>query len=103
MTDAIANVGPISVAMDASHMSFQVWFCFAKAVIIIYVFSFIIIQFYDGGVYDPFLCSQNKLDHGVLAVGYGTYEGKDMYIIKNRCGFIGTCLLKIFNDLGPFS
>lgn len=54
-----------------------------------YKISFLVIQFYDGGVYAPFLCSQTKLDHGVLAVGYGTYDGKDMYIVKNRYIFIG--------------
>lgn len=48
-----------------------------------------IIQFYHNGVYDPIFCSQTKLTHGVLAVGYGTDNGKDMYIVKNRYTCIG--------------
>ncbi|KAN0026226.1 hypothetical protein ACTFIV_007210 [Dictyostelium citrinum] len=52
--ESAVNANPVSVAIDASHQSFQL---------------------YTSGIYYEPECSSSSLDHGVLTVGYGSGSG----------------------------
>ena len=40
---------------------------------------------YHSGVYYEPACSSTHLDHSAVVVGYGIYENKDYWLVKNRC------------------
>jgi len=61
---AALALGPVSVAVEADKSVFQ---------------------HYTTGVVTSTACGQN-LDHGVLAVGYGTEDGQDYWLVKNSWG-----------------
>ncbi len=42
------------------------------------------LQFYAGGLMDIPNCSRTSLTHAMLLTGYGTYGGKDYWLLKNR-------------------
>ncbi|XP_052817751.1 procathepsin L-like [Mya arenaria] len=66
LQQALAEIGPISVAIDASHVGFQT---------------------YKTGVYDDPQCSPDRIDHSLLVVGYGTTkDGIQYYNCKNSWG-----------------
>ncbi|TKS88302.1 Cathepsin S [Collichthys lucidus] len=61
---AVAKIGPISVAIDASRPNFA---------------------FYHHGVYKDHTCTHH-VNHGVLVVGYGRERGHDYWLVKNSWG-----------------
>ena len=84
---ALQEVGPVAVAIDASHITFQL---------------------YKKGVYNPHTCSKTALDHGVGLVGADYSDSSKPYlIVKNSwgAGFVLWCACGyvLVADLGFFS
>ncbi|KAL2099337.1 hypothetical protein ACEWY4_005817 [Coilia grayii] len=65
LQEALANVGPVSVSVDAGQDSFMS---------------------YSSGVYNEPKCSSSRTSHAMLAVGYGTEDGQDYWLVKNSWG-----------------
>ncbi|KFM79650.1 Cathepsin S, partial [Stegodyphus mimosarum] len=59
LKQAVAIIGPISVAIDGGQETFHN---------------------YRGGIYDEPKCSNSELDHAVTVVGYGTENGVDYWL-----------------------
>tara|TARA_B100001287_G_C22643176_1_gene511213 strand:+ start:28 stop:1050 length:1023 start_codon:yes stop_codon:yes gene_type:complete len=59
---ALVFHGPLSIGIDASSWSFQL---------------------YHSGIYTNKKCSNKDLDHGVLLVGYGKYNGVSYWKVRN--------------------
>jgi hypothetical protein len=61
---AALNIGPVSVGIEADKPVFHA---------------------YTGGIINSTSCG-TMMDHAVLAVGYGSENGQEYYIIKNSWG-----------------
>lgn len=64
MAEAVVKQ-PIVIGLDASKLSFQM---------------------YTAGVYRDSQCSQERIDHYMLVVGYGNSEGVDYWLCQNSWG-----------------
>ena len=41
-------------------------------------------QFYSRGVFSTARCSSHSVNHALLITGYGSYNGRDYWLAKNR-------------------
>ena len=65
LTNALATEGPVSVLVDASQFSFQL---------------------YNSGIYYDPKCSSTNLNHAMLSIGYGMHADAEYYLVKNTWG-----------------
>lgn len=63
IAEHLVKVGPLSVAINAN-----------------------LLQFYWGGIFNPFICNPKGLNHGVAIVGFGEEKGKKFWIVRNSWG-----------------
>ena len=94
---AVANVGPVAVAIDGASNAFRVSMnangLAPRAPFItqsrhhnILTHLLMIVQFYYSGVYDSSRCSSSSLNHAMVVTGYGGNSGKYYWLAKNRFG-----------------
>jgi hypothetical protein len=60
---AVALYGPVAVGIDAGQWGFAN---------------------YQGGIYSDKKCSNVDMNHAVIVVGYGTENGVDYWLVRNR-------------------
>ncbi|XP_053369367.1 procathepsin L-like [Clarias gariepinus] len=65
LLNAVAQIGPVSVGVNAKLASFHR---------------------YRSGIYADPLCDPRTVNHAVLVVGYGTEKGQDYWLVKNSWG-----------------
>ncbi|XP_012684956.1 cathepsin S, ortholog 1 [Clupea harengus] len=65
LQQTVANIGPVSVGINAMLPSFH---------------------HYRGGIYSDSQCNPKITNHAVLVVGYGTENGQDYWLVKNSWG-----------------
>lgn len=65
LKQALATIGPVSAGMDASILGFR---------------------YYKSGIFYDEDCSNTRLNHAVLIVGYGSEDGEDYWLVKNSWG-----------------
>ena len=65
LTNTLATEGPVSVLVDASQFSFQL---------------------YNSGIYYEPKCSPTNLNHAMLSIGYGIQADAEYYLVKNTWG-----------------
>lgn len=64
LSKAVSTVGPISICIHATDT----------------------FRFYKKGVFTDKSCSSTYINHAVLAVGYGSEDGQDFWLVKNSWG-----------------
>ncbi|XP_032902570.1 cathepsin L1-like [Amblyraja radiata] len=81
LAKGVTKFGPISIAIDASLKSFQ---------------------YYKEGIYYDPQCSNQYVNHALLAIGYGIEDGDNYWLIKNSWGTTWGDLgyLKLAKDKG---